>query len=223
MPQRPPMWCAFTVCAGVIERDLPHAENVHGLQIEDTQTAEPHRLSSILRLWRLAQRFRIIQLVDARDGSMRGRPVTSLIPRCRLPLPRCFAASWRGQPIGSAIRIHLDRLAWISWIVARLGGWNCYYKPPGPKTMRDGWQRFAAIAEGYHLANPASQKMCESRRLCGQGRGEVLFRPRAGANVPAFHCACSARNRRSSRRTRFQSVVGKSSAGVAERCPASAN
>jgi hypothetical protein len=29
-------------------------------------------------------------------------------------------------------------LAWLAWIATRLGGWNCYYKPPGPKTMRAG-------------------------------------------------------------------------------------
>ena len=49
-----------------------------------------------------------------------------------------------------------DSLAWVSWIVARLGGWNCYYKPPGPKTMRQGRYRFAAIAEGFALANTAT-------------------------------------------------------------------
>ena len=43
-------------------------------------------------------------------------------------------------------------MAWLSWIVARLGGWNCYYKPPGPKTMRAGWDKLAAMATGYHLA-----------------------------------------------------------------------
>ena len=35
-------------------------------------------------------------------------------------------------------------LAWLSWIVARLGGWNCYYKPPGPKTIRAGWDKLAS-------------------------------------------------------------------------------
>ena len=43
-------------------------------------------------------------------------------------------------------------LAFVSWIAARLGGWNCYYKPPGPRTMRDGWNRLAATLEGYALA-----------------------------------------------------------------------
>jgi hypothetical protein len=37
-------------------------------------------------------------------------------------------------------------------IAARLGGWNCYYKPPGPKTMRNGWTRLAAMLEGKALA-----------------------------------------------------------------------
>jgi len=42
-------------------------------------------------------------------------------------------------------------LAWLSWIVARLGGWNCYYKPPGPKTMRAGWNKLEDRAIGYAL------------------------------------------------------------------------
>ena len=52
-----------------------------------------------------------------------------------------------------------NSLAWLSGIIARLGGWNCYYKPPGPKTMRQGWDRFAAIAEGSALANVAGQNV----------------------------------------------------------------
>ena len=51
-------------------------------------------------------------------------------------------------------------LAWLSWVVARLGGWNCYGKPPGPKTMHDGWRRFAAIAEGHALVQTATHDAC---------------------------------------------------------------
>ena len=43
-------------------------------------------------------------------------------------------------------------LAWLAWIAARLGGWNCYYKPPGPKTMRAGWAQFATMAAGFLIA-----------------------------------------------------------------------
>jgi class 3 adenylate cyclase len=43
-------------------------------------------------------------------------------------------------------------LPWLSWIVARLGGWNCYYKPPGPNTMRAGWDKLAAMTAGFHIA-----------------------------------------------------------------------
>jgi len=36
-------------------------------------------------------------------------------------------------------------------VIARLGGWDCYGKPPGPITMHRGMQRFKAIHVGFHL------------------------------------------------------------------------
>ena len=50
----------------------------------------------------------------------------------------------------------LGSLPWLSWIVARLGGWNCYYKPAGPKTMRAGWDKLAAMTAGFHIAMAVS-------------------------------------------------------------------
>lgn len=43
-------------------------------------------------------------------------------------------------------------LSWLSWITARLGGWNCYYKPPGPKTTACGWRRLADKLNGFNIA-----------------------------------------------------------------------
>jgi hypothetical protein len=43
-------------------------------------------------------------------------------------------------------------LSWLAWIAAQLGGWNCYYKKPGPKTMADGWKRLQAMLEGAAIA-----------------------------------------------------------------------
>ncbi len=42
-------------------------------------------------------------------------------------------------------------LARAAWTIARLGGWNCYYKPPGPITMRRGMKQFYSIHRGRQL------------------------------------------------------------------------
>jgi hypothetical protein len=42
-------------------------------------------------------------------------------------------------------------LARAGWVIARLGGWNCYYKPPGPITFRRGMEQFHAIHRGHRL------------------------------------------------------------------------
>lgn len=54
-----------------------------------------------------------------------------------------------------------DSLASAAWIVARLGGWTGYPsdKSNGPITMRDGLERFHAIADGFNLA---AQHLCSS-------------------------------------------------------------
>jgi hypothetical protein len=42
-------------------------------------------------------------------------------------------------------------LAWAAWIIACLGGWNCYDKLPGPITFRRGMEDFYAIHQGGQL------------------------------------------------------------------------
>lgn len=126
----------------------------HGLQLEGTQTAEPHRLFNLTAL-ALGSAVRIIQLVDARDGS--ARPATDVATPAQIAAGKALCQRLEGRTERQRNPHPAGSLAWLSWIVARLGGWNCYYKPPGPKTMRDGWHRFAAIAEGYQLANHVSQ------------------------------------------------------------------
>ena len=122
----------------------------HGLQIEDAQTAEPHRLFNLAALAAGAA-VRIIQLVDARDGSE--RPATDVANAPQIAAAAALCGKLEGKTDRQRNHHQAGSLAWMSWIIARLGGWNCYYKPPGPKTMRDGWNRFTAIAEGYALAN----------------------------------------------------------------------
>ena len=124
----------------------------HGLCIEDVQTAEPHRLFNLAALATSAA-VRIIQLVDARDGS--SRPATDVASTDQIAAAAALCPSLEGKTARQRSPHPAGSLAWFSWTIARLGGWNCYYKPPGPKTMRDGWQRFAAIAKGFVLAQAA--------------------------------------------------------------------
>ena len=42
--------------------------------------------------------------------------------------------------------------AWLSWILARLGGRNCYDKSPRPKTLRAGSSKLAAMVARHPIA-----------------------------------------------------------------------
>ena len=94
--------------------------------------------------------IRTIQLVDARDGS--ARPATDVVDEALLvPLQR-LSSKLEGKTARQKNPHPNGSLAFVAWVAARLGGWNCYYKPPGPKTMREGWNQLAARLEGYALA-----------------------------------------------------------------------
>jgi hypothetical protein len=72
------------------------------------------------------------------------------------PLSKPSAPRWKiKQNVGKPHPVH--PLSWLAWIIARLGGWNCNYKPPCPKTIRVGWEEFEAMAAGFAIAaTPAS-------------------------------------------------------------------
>jgi hypothetical protein len=125
-----------------------------GVRLEETQTIEPHRLFNLAMLATNAA-VRIVQLVDARDGS--SRPAEDVADATEIAAALALCSRLEGKTERQKNPHPAKSLSWLSWIVARLGGWNCYYKPPGPKTMRRGWDRLAAIAEGYALASPALQ------------------------------------------------------------------
>lgn len=120
-----------------------------GLALDDSQVIEAERMFNLTAI-ALAGAIRTIQLVDARDGSP--RPFSDVIdPAFAVPLQR-LSTKLEGKTLRQKNPHPPDSLAFVAWIAARLGGWNCYYKPPGPKTMRDGWTRLGATLDGYVLA-----------------------------------------------------------------------
>jgi len=120
-----------------------------GLKLDDSQVIDAERMFNLAAIG-LAAAIRTIQLVDARDGSL--RPATDVIDEVFAVALQRLSAKLEGKTARQKNPHPPDSLAFVAWIAARLGGWNCYYKPPGPKTMREGWTQLAARLEGYALA-----------------------------------------------------------------------
>lgn len=121
-----------------------------GLDIEESQLETAGRLFNLAALGLVAA-ARIIQLVDARDGS--SRPATDVIEPGDIEAAAAISATLEGGTKRQKNLYAKGSLAWLSWIAARLGGWNCYYKPPGPKTMARGLDRLLDRIEGFKAGN----------------------------------------------------------------------
>jgi hypothetical protein len=128
---------------------LFRATKSDGLALEETQVTQANRLFNLAAI-ALVAAARIIQLVDARDGS--SRPATDVADQDVIAAARLIGPTLERNTARQKNPHQQGSLAWLSWIVARLGGWNCYYKPPGPKTMRSGWDKLAAMATIYAVA-----------------------------------------------------------------------
>ena len=119
------------------------------MRLEETQMHHAGRLFK-LAVVGMAAATSAMQLVNARDGGP--RPATDVIDAALLPAADAIGATLERKTARQQNPHPRHSLAWLAWIVARLGGWNCYYKPPGPKTMHAGWAQFAAMAAGFLIA-----------------------------------------------------------------------
>jgi hypothetical protein len=122
-----------------------------GLALEETQLEDAGRIFKLAALG-LAAAARILQLVDARDGCK--RPASDVIDPELIEPVAAVGHTLEGNTERQKNPHAKGTLGWLAWIVARLGGWNCYYKPPGPKTMAIGWRQLAAMISGYIIATP---------------------------------------------------------------------
>ncbi|HUD58247.1 MAG TPA: IS4 family transposase [Acetobacteraceae bacterium] len=127
----------------------------HCLRIEDSQM-EAAGCFTKLAMVALIAAVRAMQLVKARDGST-GQPITDAVSQADLPALRSLSRSLEGRTEKLKNPFDPTTLAWLAWIVARLGGWSGYtskgYKPAGPKTMHHGLLRLDGILTGWNLAN----------------------------------------------------------------------
>lgn len=120
-----------------------------GFKIEDSEVSA---LDHLRKLTVIGLNAAVIsqQLVDARDGSQ--RPATDIIPDQWLPIARALNPVLEGKTTRQKNPHDEGSAAWLAWIIARLGGWNCYGHKAGAKTMRWGYERFVQRALGFSLA-----------------------------------------------------------------------
>lgn len=122
-----------------------------GLKLEDSQLEEAGRLIKLVAIAARAAAI-IMQMVQARDGASRQHAAIAFSPpeieALEALLPRLEGkTALQKNP-------HPPRsLAWATWIIAKLGGWDGYpkSKPPGPITLRHGLEYFQSIAIGWAL------------------------------------------------------------------------
>jgi hypothetical protein len=123
----------------------------HGLQLEDSQLAGADGLIKLAAIAAKAAAV-ILQLVQARDGTG-DEPAGNAFTEPELAVLDGLNSKIQGKTALQKNPHAKHSLAWVGWIIARLGGWDGYpsSKPPGPITFRHGLQYFHAIAAGWTL------------------------------------------------------------------------
>ena len=122
-----------------------------GLQLEDSQLETAERL---IKLTAIAARAAciIMQMVHARDGRSE-QDAAIAFTAAEIETAKALVPTLEGATALQKNPHPTASLAWITWVVAKLGGWDGYpkSKPPGPITLRHGLQRFQSIAQGWIL------------------------------------------------------------------------
>ena len=117
-----------------------------GLQLEASQVASAERLVKLAAIAAKAACIDI-QLVQARDGPGE-EPASNVFTEDEIETLTELIPTLEGKTERQKNPHPKGSLAWAGWGIARLGGWNCYYAPPGPITYRRGREQFSAIHRG---------------------------------------------------------------------------
>jgi hypothetical protein len=120
-----------------------------GLQLQDSQVTTAERLEKLAAAAVKAACIDI-QLTQERDGKHE-LPGSTVFTEPEMATIEALVPTLEGNTDRQKNPHPVKSLARASWVVARLGGWNCYYKPPGPITIRRGMEQFYAIHRGTSL------------------------------------------------------------------------
>jgi len=122
-----------------------------GFNLEATQLESGLAIQRLCVL-ALSAALRVLQLVEGRDDPTQSAQLV-LSPEQQQCLEQ-IAPTLAGRTLKQQNPHPSQTLAWVAWLIARLGGWAGYQSqpPPGIATMLRGLQQFESIFTGWKLA-----------------------------------------------------------------------
>ena len=102
--------------------------------------------------WDVADDATVVGMLQERDGKHQ-LPATTVFTKPEIETLEALVPTLEGKTERQKNPHPVRSLARACWVVARLGGWNCYYKPPGSITFRRGMEQFHAIHRGRLLGS----------------------------------------------------------------------
>ena len=124
-----------------------------GMDLESARLEGAHALHNLVAMGAVAG-VPVMQLLEGRDAGPERR-ASEVIGPDLLIFAAALCATLEGKTQKQKNPNAAGSLAWLTWIVARLGGWSGYqrYGPAGPKTVADGWHIFTTMQHGWALKN----------------------------------------------------------------------
>lgn len=124
-----------------------------GFKMESSQVENGTGLTR-LAIIALGCALQTMQLTLARKDEKQEQPLSNVFTEEEAGLLNILLPTLEGKTEKQKNPFQKGKLAWASWIIARLGGWKGYAceRPPEPITMYDGQQEFASLFRGWRLA-----------------------------------------------------------------------
>ena len=122
-----------------------------GMDLEEARTEGTRALQNLIAMSAVAG-VPVMQLVEGRDAGPEV-PATAVIGPDLLAFAAALCATLEGNTAKQKNPHRPNSLAWLTWIVARLGGHTGYQSegPAGPKTLAIGWSTFTRMQHGWSL------------------------------------------------------------------------
>jgi hypothetical protein len=123
-----------------------------GFDIEAADIGDPQAMIKLATAAAIAA-VTVMQLVKARDGTTDQQLADAFEPQDQ-PIIEALSTRLEGRTARQKNPHPKGSLAFVAWVIARLGGWTGYYGKPGPKVMQRGLHDFQRIKYGTTLRLP---------------------------------------------------------------------